>query len=179
MKEIRKLISEIIPVIVGILVALLINNWNEDRKDKNYLNQIYSSIEMELAESNANIKEAIPKQIAMLDSIEVYLNNETVSLIEIISSSNGMQKPDIKINSWKAIANSKIELVEYKKISALSDIVEMKENLHGRVEKTADFILINIKKTDKESKELLKMMTIDLINAEKRLHSKIEELIKK
>lgn len=42
MKQLGQIIREIVPVIIGILIALLINNWNEDRKDKKYLNQIFS-----------------------------------------------------------------------------------------------------------------------------------------
>ncbi len=179
MKEIRQLIREIIPVIIGILIALLINNWNENRKDKKYLNQIFSSIEKELEESNADIKRALPKQQALLDSIDIHLNNDTMSLFDLALISNGLQKPDIKINSWKAIANSKIELIEYEKLSDLSDIEERKENLYERVEKTSDFLLVNITATTKEKKELLKMMTIDLMNAEVRLQSLIEEVIEK
>jgi len=37
MKKINQLFKEIIPVIIGVLIALVINNWNEERKDKKYL----------------------------------------------------------------------------------------------------------------------------------------------
>ena len=47
MKQISQLIKEIIPVIIGVLIALVINNWNEERKDKKYLTQIFSSINEE------------------------------------------------------------------------------------------------------------------------------------
>lgn len=179
MKEIKKLIREIIPVIIGILIALVINNWNEDRKDKKYLNKIFASIEKELEESKADIKNTIPKQQALVDSLEVYLNNETVSLINIIMKANGLHKPDIKINSWRAIANSKIELIEYEKLSALSDIEERKENLHARMEKTTDFGFENLEETKKGKKALFKMMMTDVIDTEKRLQSLIEDFIKK
>ncbi len=33
-KKVRKIIGEILMVVVGILIALQINNWNEIRKDK-------------------------------------------------------------------------------------------------------------------------------------------------
>ena len=46
---------------------------------------------------------------------------------------NGIYMPIIKTNSWNAIANSKIELIEYEKLSGLSDIEERKENLTQRV----------------------------------------------
>jgi short-subunit dehydrogenase len=110
MKQINYIIKEVIPIIIGILIALFINNWNEDRKDKKYLNQMFSSIESELEESNIDIKRVIPKQLASIDTLDVYLNNEKVTLYEIIMKSNGIQMPIIKTNTWNAIANSKIEL---------------------------------------------------------------------
>lgn len=127
MKRLSSFIKEILIVMVGILLALIINNWNEDRKDKNYLKTITISIENELVESKKDIELTLPKQIALIDTVETYLNNESISLIEIILKGNGLQQPDIKTNSWRSLANSRIELLEYSKISALSDIEERKE----------------------------------------------------
>lgn len=178
MKQIGQLVREMIPVIIGILIALLINNWNEDRKDRKYLDQIFSSILKESEESIADIDFVLPKQQALIDTIETYLDNEKASIIEIVMKANGTHKPDIKLNSWRAIANSKIELIEYEKLSTLSDIEERKDNLYARIDKTADFLLMNITETSREKKELLKMMTFDVINAEKRLKSRIEDFLK-
>ncbi len=179
MKQIKQIIREVIPVIIGILIALVINNWNEDRKNENYLNQIFSSIEKELEQSNENIKQALPKQKALLDSIDVYLDDEAVSIIDLVLIGNGIQKPEIRNNSWRAIANSKIELVEYEQLAILSDIEERRANLYERIEKKSDFIFHNLQETNKEKKELLKLITIDIINAEKRLYYTIDEFIKK
>lgn len=179
MKALSKLIKEMIPVILGILIALFINTWNEDRKDKKYLNQIFSSIENELEESITDIKQVIPKQLASVDTIKVYMNNEKVTLYEIIMRANGIQMPTIKTNSWNAIANSKIELIEYEKLSALSDIEEGKENLNQRIEKQMEYIFQNFEKTDKNKKIIVQMMILDIVGAEKELQSKIEEFIKK
>ncbi len=178
MKQLSQLIRETVPVIIGILLALFFNNWNEDRKDKMYLNQIFSSIEKELEESIIDIKEVIPKQLASVDSIEFYLNNEEVSIYDIIMRANGVHAPRIKTNTWNAIANSKIELIEYKKLSALADIQERKENLSWRLEKQMDFMLQNFENTDKEKKKILRMTILDMVGAEKSLQSQIEEILK-
>ena len=66
----KQIIKDIIPVIIGILIALLINNWNEDRKEKKYLNQIFASINKELEESSIDLKENIPKQQVLIDSLK-------------------------------------------------------------------------------------------------------------
>ena len=108
MKHITKLIREIIPVIIGILIALFINNWNEDRKDKQYLNQIFSSIDKELEETVEDINSVIPKQMASIDSLDVYMNNDVVSIYEIIIRANGIHSPSIKTNSRGINTRSKM-----------------------------------------------------------------------
>jgi len=179
MKQIGRLFKEVIPVIIGILVALFINNWNEDRKDKNYLNQIFSSIQKELEASDLEIKEVIPRQLASIDTINAYIDNPNVSLYDITMKSNGIQMPSIKTNSWNAIANSKIELIEFEKIAALSDIAEGKENLYQRTERQMEYVFQNFENTDRKKKEILRMMLYDIVGAEKRLQTKIEEILKK
>ncbi len=176
-KRLITLIREMIPVIAGILIALLINNWNENRKNKHYLRQIFSSIEKELEESKADIKSVIPKQFAFIDSLDIYMKNTNVSVYEIILKSDGIYAPRIKTNSWNAISNSKIELIPYDKLSKFVDIEERKKNLQKRTEKQLDFMYQNFESTAQRKKEIIRFMTLDIINAEKRLQSKIEELL--
>jgi len=179
MKTTKELIKEIIPVVIGILIALFINNWNDERKEEKYLNQIFSSIDKELEESILDIKRVIPKQLKTVDTLQVYMNNDEVSLYTIMIKADGIHGPTIKTNSWNAIENSKIELVAYEKLSALADIEERKYGLTSRIEKQTDFIFQNFEETDKSKKEILKMMILDIIGTEKRLQVAIEESIKK
>ncbi len=94
-------------------------------------------------------------------------------------NANGIQIPTIKTNSWNAIANSKIELIEYEKLSALSAIEEGKQNLTQRIERQMDYIFENFEKADRNKKIIVRMMILDIVDAEKELQSKIEKLIKK
>ena len=47
-KYFKYAIGEIVLVVIGILIALQINNWNESRKKKKQLDVIYTSIEQNL-----------------------------------------------------------------------------------------------------------------------------------
>lgn len=134
---------------------------------------------MELKESVLDIERVIPKQLASVDTIQKYLNNDEFSIFNIMMIADGIHSPTIKTNSWNAMANSKIELIEYGKLSALADIQERKENLTNRVEKQMDFIFQNFEETGKVKKEILMMMILDVVGAEQRLQSAIEELIEK
>lgn len=177
MKRIKELIREIIPVIIGILIALFINNWNDERKERKYLDKMFFSIEKELEEGILEIKSVIPQQMAFADTIQVYLNNDKVSLYDVMMKAEGVYSPVIKTNSWNAIANSKIELIGYERLSTLADIEERKKNLTNRVQRQTEYLFQNFEDTSKKKKEILKMMILDIIGAEKRLQYAIEEFI--
>jgi len=79
----RYAIGEIVLVVIGILIALSINNWNENRKERNkeliYLN---------------NIKEDIKLNIASLE-VFIVTRDETVNSVAIVLEYfNGKQKID-------------------------------------------------------------------------------------
>ena len=57
------------------------------------------------------------------------------------------------------------------------NIEERKNNLNRRIEKQMDFTFDNFEETDKGKKEILMMMILDVVGAEQRLKSTIEELI--
>lgn len=176
-KYIKQFTKEIIPVVSGILIALFINNWNENRKDKAYINKVYSSIKKDLTETNKKIKENFKKQQTLLDTVNKYIDDDKLTLLEVMVKANGLNFPSIKTNSWKALSNSKIELLDYKKVILLSNIDDGKELLNKKVEYILNFTYNNVKKTEKEKKELLKLYLREIIATEKGLQQEIEKII--
>lgn len=177
-KNIKTFIKDIIPVIVGILIAMYINNWNENRKDKKYINQMLLSINNELNETNKDISTTLIKQKTFIDTLDFYYENEKISLLDIVKKANGIYMPSIKINSWKAISNSKIELLEYDKISALSNIEDLKDILNMKIEKFGNFLYSNTKITETDEKEILKLLMLDIMGTEKVIQERIENISK-
>ncbi|WP_396634138.1 hypothetical protein [Maribacter sp. R86514] len=98
-KTIIEFFKEILTIIVGILIALFINNWNEDRKDAKYMNKIFVSMEKELKETNEDIKKKMPQQQTLIDTLEFYKKNDTISIFDVMMKVNGVQIPQIRISS--------------------------------------------------------------------------------
>ncbi|MFV0539614.1 MAG: hypothetical protein ACK5MZ_00045 [Aestuariibaculum sp.] len=166
--------KEIIPVIAGILIALFIDNWNSERQDKIYINQVFLTINNELNDSKKDIKAIIPKQESLIDSLEFYSNNQNIAVLDIVMQSKGIHIPTIKINAWKSVSNSKIDLIDYKKTITLSNIEELKELLNNKSKFLMDFLYSNINETDKHKKQTLKMILLDIIQTEKTIQQNIE-----
>lgn len=167
-------IKDIIPVIVGILIALFIDNWNSQRKDKAYINQVFSTVKTELTESNEDIKTLIPQQQALIDSLE-YNSDKNVKIQDIVMKSNGISIPQIKINAWKAVSNTKIDLVDYERISRLSNIQELKEILNNKTQFLMTFLYTHINSTNRDDKQTLKMILLDIMQTERSLQKNIEQ----
>ncbi|WP_073245012.1 hypothetical protein [Maribacter aquivivus] len=176
-KNIMEFFKEILTIIVGILIALYINNWNEDRKDAKYINKIFVSMDKELKESNDDIKKKMPQQQTLIDTLGFYKKNDSISIFDVMMKVNGVQIPQIRISSWKAISSSKIELLEYERVSALANIEEQKELLLSKTQYLMNFLYPNIKDTSFDKKELIMFMMKDIMVTERDLQKEIEMAI--
>lgn len=88
-KYLKYAIGEIILVVIGILIALGINNWNEKRKEKNQLDVIYLTIEQNLKTDLNNLK--IPIEFyEKLDSTLLSIMTRTypISFLDSITKDN-------------------------------------------------------------------------------------------
>jgi hypothetical protein len=75
-KYIKYAIGEIVLVVIGILIALQINNWNEMRKLQNTMKSVYSIIKTDLQSDIKNI-DLVIKEMAPKDSIfKRVINND-------------------------------------------------------------------------------------------------------
>lgn len=170
-------IKDIIPVLLGVLIALWIDNWNEERKDRKYIDNFYTSLVKEFGDTDKEITEKIPYQIALVDTLNLYSNNETLPLLTVIEKAGGVNGPRIKLNYWNALSNSKIELIEYDKLSILTDIEEGNELLKYKQNKLLDFIYSNLTETGKKEKILLKLMMEELIRTQVSVQKDIQKIL--
>ncbi|PIV92771.1 MAG: hypothetical protein COZ17_07350 [Flavobacteriaceae bacterium CG_4_10_14_3_um_filter_33_47] len=76
-------IGEIVLVVIGILIALQINNWNEDRKEKHVmklaLNSLIEDLKQDSIQLNANIK-SIQEDMQRLDKFRERLSKPEANI---------------------------------------------------------------------------------------------------
>ena len=73
-------IGEIVLVVVGILIALQVNNWNEERKDRDAENYYLGQIIQELKSDTLmlhTLKNKLSNQIPIIESFLVVLNEDS------------------------------------------------------------------------------------------------------
>ncbi|MEP1035011.1 hypothetical protein [Ekhidna sp.] len=121
--KLKKILIDIIPVLVGILLALFINNWQQSNSEKNYIQNSVKSIIKENEGNILELNEALRRQALFMDTLERYLDDDEYTLADIIRKSKGVYTPDLKSTTWKfLIQDSKHTLVSYEFINRLAEI---------------------------------------------------------
>ncbi len=80
-KYLKYAIGEIVLVVIGILIALSINNWNETRKDRGTERYLLNQMLLEMNEDVKTLnqeKEKISSQLPLIKNLVVALGNESV-----------------------------------------------------------------------------------------------------
>jgi uncharacterized membrane-anchored protein YhcB (DUF1043 family) len=127
-KYFKYAIGEIILVMIGILLALQVNNWNQNRIEKNEETEIIAKLHTEFQENKKNVEEFIEElnneinsQIELMNLIgvskeELYKHN----LDSIFFSSFGAGEVAFADNTVKNIIQSgRLNVLKNEKISAL------------------------------------------------------------
>jgi len=162
-------IGEIVLVVIGIMIALSINNWKEDLDDEKFISRIFYSIEKEMKSNEVDFNAVIPTHFSLIDTIDKYMNDEKISLSEIIIRGNGLRAPTLNNVSWNYFLNTKLELIDYNTISKLTEIEQAKQILNSKINKLMEFVLENSESTNTKSKKMLKFQILNVVSSEKRL----------
>ena len=168
-KYIKYAIGEIVLVVIGIMIALSINNWKEDLDDEKFISRIFYSIEKEMKSNEVEFNAVMPMQFSLIDTIDQYMNDEKISLSEIIIRGNGLRAPTLNNVSWNYFLNTKLELIDFNTISILTKIEQANQLLNSKISNLMEFVLENSESTNTKSKKMLKFQILNVVSSEKSL----------
>lgn len=123
----KKFLREMLPVLAGVFLALILNNWQQNRQDRKFLQKTLASIAQEVKDNRKELKEKIQEREELLSSLKTQAAVDSISLEQIVREAGGIKFAYIKNSGWKALLNRNITLTEYEVISCLTEIDAGKE----------------------------------------------------
>jgi len=133
-KYFKYAIGEIILVVIGILIALSINNWNESRKVENKKQELILNLISDFEENIEILKSAISRSDSLNYKMNTffdnaYLSNPKISVDSLRLLSDGFFRPvsffPIMVSYEEAMANGNLTILKDKELS--KDFIKFQE----------------------------------------------------
>jgi hypothetical protein len=178
-KASRFLLKEMIPIILGILIALFVNKQVDQNKQEQYLEKVMSSIRSEFSENVVELEAHIKEHNTFIAILEEHIGSDSLSLGEILNTTHGIQLVGIKNTTAQTLLNSNIHLTDFEKLSPLVDIQEGKTQLKLIEQELMRKIYSSLGSHDDIDKQVLRSIMNDMVFAEEfllELHQEFNEL---
>ena len=160
---------ELIPVFAGVLLALMLNNWQENRKDARFIKKLSEAVSKELQQNTESLERVLQRRTVFMDTLQRYLDNDSVSLGEVLQRGGGLQLATIQNAAQTALLSSKIDLLDIDEVLFFTELNESKKLMNLKVQDLMDLALDNVFSTEKESKLALMIQISNLIDSEQQL----------
>ena len=99
--NLKKILIDIVPVLVGILLALFINQYQQFQSEKAYIRNSVQSIILENEENIKELEYALQRQAVFVDTLDNYLDKDHYTLADVLKKARGVYSPDLKSTTWK------------------------------------------------------------------------------
>lgn len=175
---ISKWLFEIIPVFIGVILALYFSGLKEDNERKEFVEQLKTSI---ITEIDGNILDidtlGIGERNAM-DTLILYLENDTMSIYHVLIKTSVISFPSLEFSTWSIIQSSGNAFVLSPEL--LNEMVSMDKmiNFHHTesVDRVGEFLLHNMFKTDRDAKMTAIMLLGNNNELERQIRGDLKEL---
>ena len=163
------LLQEIGIVVIGVLIAVSINNYKEKLENEKYIDKTLLAIENEIKLSKSEVDTTTNRHLQIIEYLENNIDNNAMPLVELIASQGGIQSPVIKNISLRFFISNKAELVSFDVISQLSEIETHKETLSKKLNRLIDFVYEHIDDTDRGAKIKFAYHLANVVDSEQAL----------
>ena len=177
--SIKSFIREIAIVVIGILIALFINNWNEKIKHEKFINKTLYAISEEIRYSKNDIEEVLRKHYKTINALNASYDDTDESIRDFFIKMEGFQIPEVKNIGLRFFIANSAELVDYEVISDLSEIEFISKGFEMKHTKLSDFLYANLNNTEKKNKEIVADLLIELTDSEEDLVELYENFLLK
>jgi hypothetical protein len=146
-------LREIAVVVLGVLIALFINNWNEKNKQDRIVAKTLYAIGNEIEYSREEVGETMERHLVTIDTFSARLDNEEGSIGDLFELLSGFQIPEIKNIGLKYFIANNADLVEYELIADLSQLEFASKGFDLKLNQLMDFCYGAIDSQSKKDKE--------------------------
>lgn len=137
LSTLRKLGFEMVPVIAGILIALFIDQLQDDARDEKLLQSTLQSLSNEFTQNAAEINKRLLGHKRLIDTLHRYQTNEQYNLNDVMIKGGGFQTPTLLSTNWQiTVNNNGLRFMNFQTVNLLSRI----QAVHREIQQQEDVL---------------------------------------
>jgi len=171
------LAQEIVIVVIGVLIAVSINNYKEYIDNRNYVQTTLQAIEKEIRLNQMDLDTIVERHLTLLEELYHYEAQEEQTLGELVAELGGVQVASIRNIGLRFFVTNKAELLDFDLISMLIQIEDTTEILEAKLNRLANFAYAHLNDTDEQTIETFVFMLTDVIDSETSLQEAYTEFM--
>jgi len=173
----KDIFKELFVVTLGVLIALGINSFVQERKDAAFLQKSLTLIRAEHQDNLEKMKNAV----ASHKELKTFITNnvgDDRAVGEIILQGKGFQAVTISRTAWNKLLSKHIELIDYDILQSLNNVENKITFMEEHHRSFGEVGYQRVLQKDQDSKLLISFMLQDVINAEEGLVKEYEDFEK-
>lgn len=170
-------LREVFIVLIGVLIALLINEWREIRNNKEFVSSVMDVIERDIKNNQESLQEVFDRHVLTIDSMALHMEDQSKSIYEVIEEIGGIQYANIKNVSLDYMISNRAELLDYEVISMVASMEKSADILDTKFSKLLDFAYEELEATDPGTKQLFIIHLSNVVDSEQSLLEAYDEFL--
>jgi len=132
-ENIKKIFFEFIAAFMGVLIAMGLSNWQQNRKEDDFIRKSVASIYHDNIKNIENIKLQLNDLETYIDTFNYYKNDETYTIRDIINKNKYLRLQSVQFDGWEILERSNlIYKLDYDVASQLSNLEDQSEIIEVR-----------------------------------------------
>ncbi|MEM1259855.1 MAG: hypothetical protein AAGH81_15105 [Bacteroidota bacterium] len=120
LKFLKGPLFNLLPVFLGVILALYFENLNESRTDKNKINALLSKIELGTQKNIENLEFQLNQNQKVRDALQSHLSDSKTRIGDIVGNAGGIRYIQFDLAAWNVLKNSELLVdVDYDIVSLL------------------------------------------------------------
>ena len=178
-KNVLSFFREVAIVVIGVLIAVSIGNYKENVSNQDYVEKTLLTIQNEIEISQKDVDTVLNKHYKLLEVLENEIENDSVSLAEILQKAGGLKVASVKNISLRFFINNKANLIDFELISHLQDIEFTASIMQQQIDRLSNHLYNEFDSKTKKDKIKTAFLLSDIINTEETLIEQFKDFSNK
>ena len=157
-RKLNRLFFEFIAAFMGVLIAMFVSNWEQDRTEKKFIKKSISSICLDNRQNLINLDLQLQSLEKQLDTFAVYKKDEHLSLVKVISKNRGLELFPLQDGGWQILERSNlIHRMDYDITSTLQTLDDQMQTVIDKRNRAKDILYQHTYDTSSKQKKTFRL----------------------